>query len=649
MADYSNLLAGNVEKQKLRTAAGGLTFNMADEAEAALRSMFSNRPYEEVLAELQQKLEAYKQAYPGEALAYEMGGAVAPAAAGLIAAPFTGGTSATAATPLLAKVATQLGLKNPKNLMEVLTSGFTQGALSGYGAGEGGMLSGDRFENALQSGIMGTAFSAGLEGAAQMGKPVFVGLLDVARRKFGAQVGGRVEAEIQRIAQEMGLDENEVAQMIIDGRILADNKTIAEMVRGYRAGSEAASEMAERRLRLRPQQKQSELISKTEEYLGGIQGSTGPSVTGNRVNILAQMTEELTQLKDKADNLYNGAWADNPVDTPTFELIRDLYSRNKDAFKEVNETRAADGLPLIRIKDGQVEMPNTITIREAEEIRKALANSADRAWDRSAGTTAKAYSRLEKMLRNRIDNLSDETREARQTYYQMMTKGDAFDAGQKVWSANPDADMLEITMAEAIAKGGEEGLRAFRLGVLTKLRSQLKNNPTGTSKKILNDETTAATAFNMIFPEQNKAEILAMMQNQKDAQEAVNLILGSSPTAITDAYRRRQGTDISMADMSLDAMAIATLGMKLLNKMRPDFSDSEKRQIVDILTSSDPERVRRVLRDRGGLSNLVAVMDTIYEQGVKGARRAGTQYIGSDPQGALQQTYDYMNNDLERR
>jgi len=218
----------------------------------------------------------------------------------------------------------------------------------------------------------------------------------------------------------------------------------------------------------------------------------------------------------------------------------------------------------------------------------------------------------------------------------MSRRTEAYEAGQKLWTATPNPDALEVEWLKVLARNNEDEIRAFRLGVLTKLRGQLRNAPTGTSKKITNEQSDASLAFSIIFPEQNKDEILRKMKNAVDAQEASNMILGESPTQITKAYQDKQGMNIGIADFGLDVAAIAGLAMKLLNRTKPDLSDFEKRQVVDILTSGDVNRVRQVLQDESGLQSFVNLLDRIHETVKLGSRRAGAQYVGSEPEQSVQ-------------
>ena len=73
---------GPVESQKLRTFAQGVSFNLADEIEAAVRSLvpesMGGRDYEVISDELRSRLQDYKEQNFGEAITLEVAGAFLP-------------------------------------------------------------------------------------------------------------------------------------------------------------------------------------------------------------------------------------------------------------------------------------------------------------------------------------------------------------------------------------------------------------------------------------------------------------------------------------------------------------------------------------------------------------------------------------------
>ncbi|NCX32147.1 MAG: hypothetical protein EBX18_06515 [Actinobacteria bacterium] len=81
-----------------RSLLQGLTFNTADEIEAAFRAgAISGPEYENQLARVRAGIKQYEEQYPGRVFTGELVGGLLPTAAALIAAPFTGGATAPAA------------------------------------------------------------------------------------------------------------------------------------------------------------------------------------------------------------------------------------------------------------------------------------------------------------------------------------------------------------------------------------------------------------------------------------------------------------------------------------------------------------------------------------------------------------------------
>jgi chemotaxis protein histidine kinase CheA len=137
-----------VPTQRLRAAAQGAFLGLSDEAEALVRSALSGRggeTYAQAKQDIAEKLAAYREDRPKEALAIELAGGVAT---GLV-----GGARALGATAGRAglREALKAGAKT------ALASNVGQGAISGYGAGEGGALSGERIKGAAIGGTVGAA------------------------------------------------------------------------------------------------------------------------------------------------------------------------------------------------------------------------------------------------------------------------------------------------------------------------------------------------------------------------------------------------------------------------------------------------------------------------------------------------------------
>ena len=147
-----------VPTQRLRSIAQGAGLGLTDEAEAAVRGVYGygkralglpGETYGEVVGDVRAKLAAYREDRPYEAGAMEIGG-------GLVTG-LAGGARALAATAGRAGMREALKAGAKATARTALASNVGQGAISGYGAGEGGALSGDRLKGAAIGGTVGAA------------------------------------------------------------------------------------------------------------------------------------------------------------------------------------------------------------------------------------------------------------------------------------------------------------------------------------------------------------------------------------------------------------------------------------------------------------------------------------------------------------
>lgn len=138
-----------------RQAAQGVSFGFADEAEAGLRSLFG-ADYGETVSGIRRGNEAFAREYPKMSLAANVGGGVVPFVAGPGAA--------------VARLA--VGSTLPRTIARSAGVGTGVGAVSGFGAGEGGVA--ERLPSAVVGAGTGAAFGAAVP-------PVLAGLGSVVR------------------------------------------------------------------------------------------------------------------------------------------------------------------------------------------------------------------------------------------------------------------------------------------------------------------------------------------------------------------------------------------------------------------------------------------------------------------------------------
>jgi len=141
---------GGAPTQRLRSIAQGATLGLADEAEAAFRSLSPNQTYQSAIEDVRGKLKAYREERPLEAMGFE--------AAGGLATGVLGGARALAATAGRTG-ARELG----KALARKAVAGSVgQGVISGAAGAEGSVLTEEGRANRLKGAAVGGTIAAAL-------------------------------------------------------------------------------------------------------------------------------------------------------------------------------------------------------------------------------------------------------------------------------------------------------------------------------------------------------------------------------------------------------------------------------------------------------------------------------------------------------
>ena len=612
-----------------RTFLQGLTFGTADEIEAYIKSIGSDREYEDLVNEIRGNLDAYSEARPIESGAFEVGGAALPA---IVATIMSGGTAGIAAIgsrlPFLTRLVGQatgkvLGTTGTQTLTGGAAVGAVQGALTGAGTAEGGVL--NRLEGAGYGGVTGAALGLGGQFAGNLLEKGVGGMIDFARRSKGAKASKAAEREIQRLAQERGISPDDAFRLVMEGGMLVENATLRDVMRSYRASGGEAAELLRKGLGPRPSATRKEVTEYLERTLGGADQ-----------NIIKQNTQRLTQLKDEAERLYESDWANDQVPQELVSELGMIFQGARRAFDEVEE--AIDATPgaerFFKLdNNGRVIVTGAPTIGQAEMVRRAIANRVNTLYEDGKGTAAKALGDLENTLRGLIDNISPDTQAARATWRQMNNEGEAFDVGKSVMKATPEIDVAQIEWEKALSLG-DETTKSFRLGVMSSLRRMLSGGTAaGTIKKLLDEDNAQGQLLREIFPEQNLPEMLRRLSVAKEANNAANEILGQSPTAITNALMKQQGGDIDLLDLAVDGasmIGVARMIARMVKKAEPQMSPDQRSEVVMLMMSQDANRIKQLLLDESGLAKAQDRVNKFIDMARRGTMRGTTQMQSQD-------------------
>jgi hypothetical protein len=611
-------------RERTRTAAQGLTLGTADEIEAAARAAatsvastlgfnVNDRSYEDVLNEIRGNLKSYQQARPLEALAYEAGGAALPALAAVAAAPFTGGTSTAAVAPTLGRLA---GL------------GALEGSAYAFGTGEGGFAErASRVPGGAVTGAIGGTVAGGLTRAA--GGAVNA-LTDAARRVVGNRGSSVVENEIQRLAKQTGKTADEIADDVLNGRLLAENETIRAAVRAYRAGGGEASTIITQALTPRPAQTRGQAMDEIRQYLSDV---NAPSA------LQAQRRDE-----EAVAAARRAAYAPfKNIEAPD-EVSREVLSALEvvpEAIGEVNKMfrgLVATTPPASGIGPANVTFTRPITMDEAERVRRAIKNSATAEYRAGYGGAGDSFSAAEKWLRGAIDAASPELGAVRAQVAKIEGQNRAFEAGQTALAGDVNEKLFAFSKIT-----DPDQIEAYRAGLMSFIESKMTSPSRQSFMRNLTDETLKeGKMLRAVLPPDAVDDVLRKVETASEAQETANKVLfgRQSVTSDTTAEQARIGMGISAGDllgvMNFSPDAMVNVASNIAARFTRDLTDAERARVARILVSEDPDLVRRAISDEGAMAALQQRVQALTAASARGAGRAGT-VTGAQPGANLSQ------------
>lgn len=579
-------------RERGRAMAQGVTFGGADEAEAFLRSL-GGEDYDAALADVRKRLNDYKTSRPGEALAFEVGGAALPT---ILAAVVSGGASTAAQLPMLAKVGRVLGV------------GAAEGSAYAFNSGEGGLAA--RASNIPDGAALGAAGSAiGAGGAASLGVSLR-SLTDIARRKFGPRAASVVERQIKQAADDAGISIDDAVKAVAEGRLLADNKTIAGVARGWRAQSAEAEKAISDVYTVRPQTLRAEVSDFLRKNMAG----------DGDPNVLRAQQASTQASKAAASREYNRVFDAMPeAPEPVQGAVARAFARVPDAAGPVQKTyRAQTGnAPFFEFDGaGNVLFQRSVGLREAEAVRRGVKDAADAAYRSGSGGVGGAYKAVEDDLRNLLDEASKPLAEVRAKWAGIESQGAAFEAGRKALSRS--ADEVEIEFDKIRGKGAGE-VAAYRSGVFSAFKNRAATG-SGKSlpKQIVDPERKEGQILRLVFPEDSLDEVLGKAGMAADAQEAANIMLGGSPTAITQGRVAQQALTAAGnvgGAATGDPRAMLNLASMAVKAMSPGMTPAQAAQAARLVVESNPDVVARALSDKGAMNQLYNVVDRVTRGG----------------------------------
>ena len=523
---------------RARLLAQGATLGFADELIARARSLSPNVTYDEAVSDERSALEKSREQFPVQSIAYEIGGALVP---GLLAAPFTGGTSL---APAAAR-ATALGAARvAPRVVRAAGVGAAEGAVYAVGAGDEKATKSDVFSDALTGAVVNPASQKAFQLAAGT-------LKAVVRPFFKGKRAKAVEDEVMRIVSSTGQPVEVIIDRVRNGEIIADmSDVVMEELRGIYAKGGKGAQVINDRLRDRSSRLRDETVDQ-------LQVDLAPNASEG--NIQMAINTKVKDLEKAESDAYDAIFADsvpmgqNSV-TAVSSTVRDALQDFPQLRSMVNGILKAKRLPpVFSVKDKQVELVRALDLETVEVIRRALKDKTTQAFDSKSGTLAGAFDAREKELRGFIDEYSPELAATRAKWAAIQAAKNGFDDGKKVFSMSPDD--AEIYFEEI---SDPEVLEAFRAGVASAIRRKGgAGSRQGLVMKLDDIRSNERAILEKIYPGETLEAIVEQINRSRQAFTTEGRVVRGAQTAFTEEAITRQGA----AGAANDILDILTAGV----------------------------------------------------------------------------------------
>jgi hypothetical protein len=570
--ELENAEAGLTASDKIRLIAQGALLNYSDEAIAKVKSLFSDKSYDEIV-QLERNILSQARDKDGS-LKYEFGGAMAPA---LLALPFTGGASV------------------PLTMGRVAIMSGGQGLVASYGAQDETI---EPLEVAVETGIStvaGPLFAKLGQGIAGIAKKGF-------EKTYGSIMGNlnkNVEDKIIEIAGKANVSTDDIIEAVQQGKIIPEiNKDMAENIRALYAKSSVTGPILRESLEKRATDAPKKVTADLQKSLAKDQP------TGNILQDI-QKTEKI--LKANESKAYKRVFdANKNLNSPEIDnLVLQVVNRvnPKAITKDINLINTMKGLPEVfkKDKDGSFSLNRSLSLEEAEKAYRVVRDFGQ-GLARKDGKfeVASGVNELARVLKSKIDEVSPDLAKVRADYKKIFDGKESFEQGTKLLGMN--ADSAEIDINRILNTKDNDLIKAYRAGIASNIRSILdqRGGKGAFVRRLNNPESKERRILQRIIPDKDLQNILTGASKAIDSVDTRNIVLRGSQTAITEARGAdvkptditRIGADISEAITFNNPLAAVRAIKNLIPDLSRRMNDKQLRQLAETLIEEDADVIR---------------------------------------------------------
>jgi hypothetical protein len=634
----------------------GLGMSFGDEAEALYRSMGnSHRSYDQILNDIRADYRRWSEERPGSALFGELAGGVTPSVAAMV---LPGGQELAAANA--ARWSKMVPALTRTPLRRSATTGFTTGAISGYGAGEGGI--GDRLLESGKSAVLGATLGPLIGKGGQLlyggGKGIYKRLLKPGTDRIE-------EAALEKVLKKMADDgltpQQAIRQVALERGYMPTPKPTGTRPRTQlRDVSPGLTDLAET-VAQRPGAGRKTMIEDTVQTGRGTKGRVMEMVRENmgKGKTMYETEAALTDsLKDNAKTLYDDAYKFGTVkdqrilammEQPQFkEAYRQVLETNKirkaNAIAKGEDPSKYDMKQVYKITETQpgiyqMDVVDAPDVRTLDQIKRGLdyiirsGRKSSNAADQDAAQALNEY-------KNTFLGILDETvpayKTARQTYKGDLEVLDALDVGRTQYGKFSPEQATDY-----VSKLTSSERDALRIGYAQQFMDKIGNakNSINAAEEILGAENNAGR-LQALFDTPEEYEVFkgilkAESRNVKSAQQIGQ---GSATGRRAELQKEFEGDNVASQILDLAGSSPFQVWRRIITKAPELFKNEQVAASVSkILNTGKPDDLNKLLRSLESRAERFALeqakREVIGTIGTKGtARMSGRTPIGAEAQ-----------------
>ena len=623
------------------SAAQGFTFGFADEIQAFGKSLIDKDvDYKTARNEIRAKLDQFRDQHGAEALAAEMAGAVIPS----VVAIFGGPGAWTAALSNLTRMA-KTGMtflkgfgqaktgknladagKSSQSILNVTGRSAASGGLYGLGATEQETMTGmgtDIIQTAMASAVLAPIMALGGKGIAKL----------VTRQGGKNKIDKPVRDELTKLVNQTGLTEDEVVMAVMRGELMTENKSLLFAIKQLVRGNPKARNQLADEIELRPLETRKDLIT-------AMQSSIGRGTADDNLITAYKKTDK--KFKDQERAAYDKVLVTNnkELDSGMTDALFQAIKQFDGGLATINKLQKTEKIGkkdvFFEIIDDEIVLKRQPTTHDAEIIYRAIRNEKDRLFRAGETELSSAYKSVMSDLKEALDKFSPSLAQVRTDAFNLRQAREAYKYGKTAWNKSPDEieDYLLNLQDEADVPNIMQSLRD---GMLTTIKG--KDAPS-IARKLADGNTNLQEVVRMVFPDEAFEDIVTRASTASKAQIAA----GKMPEGSGSPSFPLLAEALKMGNAQSGRDAVMTITAPLVKAITESGIDEKTASgIVDIVTSRNPELVRKALIDDNAMNMLQKLINDVITQGSK----VSGNVVGNVSGNQTTQERNYLNGLLD--